>query len=174
MTTPELTPTGTTSSPPRTDTRTANNSEPTYSISKVANLYKIGASTLRKRLAAGDLPGAHKLPSRSGESWAIPPTALDAAGIVRKPAVAEEGRLVAVEVAPPAEALASFESVTGRLMTLYEAASRQLEAAESDRTNAREAAAVERTRAEMLAAELDKATKRIEELERRRGWFRRR
>lgn len=160
------------------------------SVSDVVANYKIGNSTLRKRLAAGELVGAYKVKTSTGEAWAIPITTLDAAGIVRK-----EIEDYAAELYDEAEryekpeppVFAELGDVLDRLTTLYEASTRQLQAAEGDRNKAlveaadakarlemleatveekRAEAERERARADALAAELAQAT-------RRRRWFRR-
>ena len=168
------------------------------SVSDVVANYKIGNSTLRKRLAAGELVGAYKVKAGTGEAWAIPITTLDAAGIVRKELedytaelYSEAEKAERYENAEPPAVLAVLESVVDRLTTLYEVSTRQLEAAQGDRNNALVEAADAKARLEMLEAaveekraEVERERARADDLAtelaavketagRRRGWFRR-
>jgi hypothetical protein len=168
------------------------------SVSDVVANYKIGNSTLRKRLAAGELVGAYKVKAGTGEAWAIPITTLDAAGIVRKELedyaadlYDEAERVERYENPEPPAVLAVLEGVVDRLTTLYEASTRQLEAAQGDRNKALVEAADAKARLEMLEAaveekraEVERERARADDLAtelaavkesagRRRGWFRR-
>jgi hypothetical protein len=166
------------------------------SVSDVVANYKIGNSTLRKRLAAGELVGAYKVKAGTGEAWAIPITTLDAAGIVRKEIEDYAAELLdeadRYELAPiPAAVDERLGDVLDRLTTLYEASTRQLEAAQGDRNNALVEAADAKARLEMLEAaveekraEVERERARADDLAtelaavkesagRRRGWFRR-
>ena len=170
------------------DPRSSAEAVPALSVSEVVERYQIGNSTLRKRLAAGELVGAYKVKAGTGEAWAIPITTLDSAGIVRKPAEADDiPTSSSSSTASPAESkpvLAVLEGVVDRLTTLYEASTRQLEAAQGDRTSAQVEAADARARVEMLEAEVERERSRAEALavelaearvaaSRKRGWFRR-
>lgn len=169
------------------------------SVSDVVANYKIGNSTLRKRLAAGELVGAYKVKAGTGDAWAIPITTLDAAGIVRKEIedytaelIDEAEKAERYELAPtPPPVEETLGDVLDRLTTLYEASTRQLEAAQGDRNNALVQAADAKARLEMLEAaveekraEVERERARADDLAtqlaaaketagRRRGWFRR-
>ncbi len=186
--------TTTTTSDPRSNA----GPELALSVADVVANYKIGNSTLRKRLAAGELVGAYKVKAGTGEAWAIPITTLDAAGIVRKEIedyaadlYDEAEKVERYENPEPPAALAVLESVVDRLTTLYEASTRQLEAAQGDRNKALVEAADAKARLEMLEAaveekraEVERERARADDLAtelaavketagRRRGWFRR-
>lgn len=165
------------------------------SVADVVANYKIGNSTLRKRLAAGELVGAYKVKAGTGEAWAIPITTLDAAGIVRKELEDYTAELYDEaernETPEPPAVLAVLEGVVDRLTTLYEVSTRQLEAAQGDRNKALVEAADAKARLEMLEAaveekraEVERERARADDLaselaavketaNRRRGWFRR-
>jgi len=165
------------------------------SVSDVVANYKIGNSTLRKRLAAGELVGAYKVKAGTGEAWAIPITTLDAAGIVRKELEDYTAELLdeaeRYENSEPPAVDERLGDVLDRLTTLYEASTRQLEAAQGDRNNALVEAADAKARLEMLEAaieekraEVERERTRADDLAtelaavketagRRRGWFRR-
>ena len=171
------------------DPRSSTDTVPALSVSEVVANYRIGNSTLRKRLAAGELVGAYKVKAGTGEAWAIPITTLDSAGIVRKPAEELTTDLLAEpdetpDAPEPTPVLAALEGVVDRLTTLYEASTRQLEAAQGDRNKAQVEAADARARLEMLEAEVERERARAEALtvelaqvreaaSRKRGWFRR-
>lgn len=180
------------------DARSHVGPELALSVSDVVANYKIGNSTLRKRLAAGELVGAYKVKAGTGEAWAIPITTLDAAGIVRKELedytaelYNEAEKAERYENPEPPAVLAVLEGVVDRLTTLYEASTRQLEAAQGDRNNALVEAADAKARLEMLEAaieekraEVERERARADDLAtelaavketagRRRGWFRR-
>jgi hypothetical protein len=183
--------TTTTTSDPRSNV----GPELALSVADVVANYKIGNSTLRKRLAAGELVGAYKVKAGTGEAWAIPITTLDAAGIVRKEIEDYAADLYdeaeRYETAEPPAVLAVLEGVVDRLTTLYEVSTRQLEAAQGDRNNALVEAADAKARLEMLEAaieekraEVERERSRADDLAtelaavkesagRRRGWFRR-
>jgi hypothetical protein len=183
--------TTTTTSDPRSNV----GPELALSVSDVVANYKIGNSTLRKRLAAGELVGAYKVKAGTGEAWAIPITTLDAAGIVRKELEDYTADLYdeaeRYENPEPPAVLAVLEGVVDRLTTLYEVSTRQLEAAQGDRNNALVEAADAKARLEMLEAaieekraEVERERARADDLatelaavketaNRRRGWFRR-
>jgi hypothetical protein len=184
--------TTTTTSDPRSNV----GPELALSVADVVANYKIGNSTLRKRLAAGELVGAYKVKAGTGEAWAIPITTLDAAGIVRKEIEDYTADLYdeadRYELAPiPPAVDERLGDVLDRLTTLYEASTRQLEAAQGDRNKALVEAADAKARLEMLEAaieekraEVERERSRADDLAtelaavkesagRRRGWFRR-
>ena len=49
----------------------------TLTISEAARRSGVSISTLRRRLAKGSIPGAHKAPGPDGEEWRIPVAALE-------------------------------------------------------------------------------------------------
>jgi len=49
----------------------------TLTISEAARRSGLSVSTLRRRLAKGSVPGAHKAPGPDGEEWRIPVATLD-------------------------------------------------------------------------------------------------
>jgi len=177
------------------DPRSHAGPELALSVSDVVANYKIGNSTLRKRLAAGELVGAYKVKAGTGEAWAIPITTLDAAGIVRKELEDYTAELLdeaeRYENSEPPAVDERLGDVLDRLTTLYEASTRQLEAAQGDRNNALVEAADAKARLEMLEAaieekraEVERERTRADDLAtelaavketagRRRGWFRR-
>jgi hypothetical protein len=179
------------------DPRSSTESVPALSVSEVVANYRIGNSTLRKRLAAGELVGAYKVKAGTGEAWAIPITTLDAAGIVRKPADEMTADLMAdpdeqapdltAAVVPDGKTMLDSETLVELVASLrgvLERDSRQLEAAQGDRNKAQVEAAEARARLEMLEAEVERERTRAEALavelaevraaaSRKRGWFRR-
>lgn len=200
----ELPAKGGTSSSERTDTRTPDGSGTTLTIGEAVERFQVSHVTLRRKIEANLVAGAHKVPGPKGEQWRLPVASLEALGYPLRtdttagelPAnnVATIGAEVDELVAQAAEAsvlrdeLEALRAEVKRdqadLRTLLAEklgeSQRALMAAESDRTDARAEAAAATTRAEMLAAELERERERLAtteaqlaEAQRRRGWFRR-
>jgi hypothetical protein len=200
----ELPAKGGTSSSERTDTRTPDGSGTTLTIGEAVERFQVSHVTLRRKIEANLVAGAHKVPGPKGEQWRLPVASLEALGYpLRTNANATEVAAsnvatIAAEVdelvAQAAEAsvlrdeLEALRAEVKRdqadLRTLLAEklgeSQRALMAAESDRTDARAEAAAATTRAEMLAAELERERERVTtteaqlaEAQRRRGWFRR-
>ena len=84
----------------------ADSSGTTVTISEAARRTGTSISTLRRRLAKGQVPGAHKAPGPDGEEWRIPVAALDSIESISKEkrARAEDDlvdELTALRAAPP-------------------------------------------------------------------------
>ena len=62
---------------------TATESPGTVSMAEAVELWQVSERTLRRRLGAGEIPGAHKVPTTKGEEWRIPADALDSLGYAR-------------------------------------------------------------------------------------------
>lgn len=126
-------------------------------LSEAATRYEVSVATLRRRLDDGAIPGAHKVPGPTGETWQIPAEVL-------------AGRYLERDTSPPPEpppppGASELLALVDRLATLLEGERAQLMAAESDRTNARAEAAAAMVRAEMLAADLERERARAVDLE---------
>lgn len=140
------------------------------SLDETVHAYGVSMSTLRRRLRAGEVPGAYKVPGPKGDEWRIPRGALEQLGY----------RIVADSEpepapAPLAPATGELERVVDALrsvMERFDASQRQLQAAEEDRG----AALREREQARVEAAELRGQIAQLEtELRHaRRRWWRRR
>jgi len=78
---------------------TTTESPGTVTMAEAVELWQVSERTLRRRLGAGEIPGAHKVPTSKGEEWRIPATALDSLGYDR--------------TAPPVEAPSGLPSDLG-------------------------------------------------------------
>lgn len=172
---------GETTPPPRErfDPREADDSGTTLNLTEASRTFDVSVATLRRRLDAGEISGAHKRPGPSGEEWRLPVAALDVLFDRRDTGEPEEPSRSTAAADPRTDALVdALRSLTERLdrtqaeLTAGEEARRQaLEEREAARVEAvRADAAVEaaRERAERLEAELERARERAEE-ERRRA-----
>ncbi|GEM_PF-1164381 len=76
----QLLPAGKTTPAPRTviDIRTPDGSGTLLTLGDAIETYDVSKTTLKRRLAQGRIPGAHKVPGPRGEEWRIPVVALDA------------------------------------------------------------------------------------------------
>jgi hypothetical protein len=124
--------------------------------------------TLRRRLAAGEVAGAYKVPGGKGEEWRIPADALDALGYER-----QTNRPAVPETPPPPPEPTPAERLAGQLADLLDRETKALESARDMYAEARADAARleaelaaskrdadrERERADQLAAELVEARK---------------
>lgn len=158
---------------PATRSSTVDLSGTLLTIAEAVERYDVSRATLRRRLDAGAVAGAHKVPGPKGETWAIPAASLVALGYVHR-----EPEDVDDDEPAPAVAPSELLAVVDRLTTLLEGERRQLMASESDRADARAAAAAADARAELLAAELEReraqaAELRAELAQARRRWWRR-
>ena len=147
----------------------------TVSMAEAITLWELSERTLRRRLAAGEVAGAHKAPSSKGEEWRIPADALDALGYKR---------VTAETVAPPAAAVET-EELLRELRADRQAwrdlatdTRKELAAAESSRVSALTEAARLEERLAAVERERDAALQRATEAEavlaapRRRRWGR--
>ena len=147
-----------------------------YTLAEAAEVWEVSHRTLRRRLAAGEVPGAYKLPGAKGESWRIPAAALGQLGYKRRNVEPP------APVAPPPPPLPTpAERIASQLGELLDAERKALASArdmyadakaEQARLEERLKAAKadtdrERARADALAVELDAARKP------RRRWGRR-
>jgi hypothetical protein len=154
--------------PERVNVREVDASGTAYGLEEAADRYGLSVSTLRRRLAAGEVQGAHKVPGPKGETWRIPGAALVALGY--EP----------VETRPVAAAVPSVD--VGRLVDVLEEAlanaNRQLEAGEDGRRRQAEERAETERRAHAAEIEAARMGERVAALERelaaaRRRWWRR-
>jgi hypothetical protein len=144
---------------------TATESPGTVSMAEAVELWQVSERTLRRRLGAGEIPGAHKVPTSKGEEWRIPADALDSLGYART--------APPVEVAPAlpdgldlGELLQELRADRQAWRDLAKESRLELTAAETDRVAAHTKAArleveleAEKARADALAVELAEARK---------------
>ena len=168
----ELPAAGDTSPPPW---RTSTTESPgTVSMAEALDLWQLSERTLRRRLVAGEVAGAHKVPSQKGEEWRIPADALDALGFARvsepEPATPSAP---AVEVEELLQELREDRQAWRDLATETR---KELTAAESSRVSALTEAARLEERLAAVERERDAAIARAAEAEaaltRRRRWGR--
>lgn len=183
----ELPAKGGTSSSERTDTRTPDGSGTTLTIGEAVERFQVSHVTLRRKIEANLVAGAHKVPGPKGEQWRLPVASLEALGYpLRTNAEAAQVALVAELVAPSPDEVHELVAQAAEASVLREElealraevkkdqadlrtllaeklgeSQRALMAAESDRTDARAEAAAASTRAEMLAAELERERERL-------------
>jgi hypothetical protein len=67
----------------RTKVREPDASGTLLSIKEATARYSVSDRTLRRRLDAGEIPGAHRVPSTKGELWQIPVASLESLGFKR-------------------------------------------------------------------------------------------
>lgn len=157
--------------PERVNVREVDASGTFYGLDEAADRYGLSVSTLRRRLAAGEVQGAHKVPGPKGETWRIPGAALVALGYE------------AVDAHPvPAASAAAAAVDVGRLVDVLEDAltnaNRQLEAGEDERRRQVEERTETERRAHAAEIEAARMGERVAALERelaaaRKRWWRR-
>jgi hypothetical protein len=156
--------------PERVNVREVDASGTSYGLDEAADRYGLSVSTLRRRLAAGEVQGAHKVPGPKGVTWRIPGAALAALGYET------------VDAHPVPAASASAVDV-GRLVDVLEDAlanaNRQLEAGEDERRRQVEERTETERRAHAAEIEAARMGERVAALERelaaaRKRWWRRR
>ena len=171
--------TGETSTNERTDTRHADASGTTLTVREAAERYDVSANTLRRLLAAGEIPGAYMKPSKAGDTWALPVASLVTMGYAERVAATAP----VVEAVAPTVDTSRLTDLAASLAAIVDRDRLALQAAEQDRTEARAEAADAKARLELTAAALVSAEARaatlaneLAELQAKRGrrWGRRR
>ena len=143
-------------------------------IDQIEERFDVSASTLRRKLRAGEVPGAHKVKTPAGDQWRLPIASVQMIWQERGTA----------DVSPPdtqATGTADLLALADKLVAILEGNRLQLMAAEENRADATARAAAAEARLELTTAELDRerakteqlATQLAEQQAKRRGWFRR-
>jgi hypothetical protein len=153
-------------------------------LTEAAEGWQVSVRTLRRRIAAGDLPGSVKLPSPAGDTWHVAPVELEALGIKRRggsehdtpgSALVAAGALVA-DLAAVVEAhrVALAQAEADHRAAAVEAAELRTRVAALDELRALEAGKLT-TERDAAAAERDRLAARVAELEARQGrrWWQR-
>ena len=178
----ELPAAGDTSPGERTDPRTPDTSGTLLTIAEAVERFDVSTVTLGRRLRRGEIPGASKRPSPKGDTWVIPAASLTLLGYAELTTEVDTppitGATVVTEIVSENKELLS---VVASLTAIIDREKLQLEAAQTDRTNAQARAAELGARLEMTTAELVRERERVEQLaaelaqaRQRRGLFRRR
>ena len=153
---------------------TTTESPGTVSMTEALDLWQLSERTLRRRLTAGEVAGAHKVPTSKGEEWRIPADALDALGYARTDAQADAAPAPAPVPSELLDLLRDLREDREAWRELAGETRKELTAAESSRVAALTTAArveerlaavererdAEKKRADALAAELDAARRR--------------
>lgn len=141
-------------------------------IAEAEQRWHVSARTLRRRIDAGDIPGARKLSLPAGETWHLPALEVDALGYPRRSLPGVE-----VERHGAPEVLAELAAVVERTQRMVEHANEQrLEAATQAATLAERVAQLEARLAETderLTAERDALAAELAEARKPRRWWRR-
>jgi len=149
-------------------------------LSQAAAGWDVSVRTLRRKIDAGALPGAVKLPTPAGDAWHVVPLELEGLGYRRRDELDDEppdddgGGSVALESTRAMvdnllalldrERSALSEAETGRRDAAVQAATAEAQLAAAKDAHLVELAHLQAER-DRLAAELDRATQR-------RRWFR--
>jgi hypothetical protein len=102
----------TTSKPERTRIAEADDSGTTLTIRQATERYAVSDRTLRRRVTAGEIAGAHRRPGPKGEEWQIPVAALESLGYKRLE--------TAPDTAPAAQPTSTADETTAALIDLIE------------------------------------------------------
>lgn len=151
-------------------------------LTEAAEGWAVSVRTLRRRIAAGDLPGARKLPSPAGDTWHVAPVELEALGIKRRGADHDTGSALVAAGALVADLAAALE--THREALAKAEADHRRAAVEAAELRTKVAAAAElreleraklTTERDAVAAERDRLAARVAELEaaKARRWWQR-
>jgi len=130
--------TGETSTPSRMDPRTPDASGTTLTIRQASERYAVSDRTLRRRVTAGEIAGAHRRPGPKGEEWQIPVAALESLGYKRLE--------TAPDTAPAPQPTAGDTDTTAVLLDLIEelrAERRQLTEGKQSEADKRQAVEIE-------------------------------
>lgn len=159
---------GTTPAGRRDDPPTAD----TVNITEAVKQWAVSERTLRRRLLAGEVPGAHKVAGTKGETWRIPKGALDGLMYARR------GDDKPAEAGTTADA--ALVDVIAQLQSIIERDQKALVAARTD--HAADAAQVARLeeRLRATAADVERERERADKLDaalaearKPRRWWRR-
>ena len=131
---------------------TTTESPGTVSMAEAVELWKVSERTLRRRLGAGEIPGAHKVPTAKGEEWRIPAAALGGLGYKRTdaPAPATPGLPDGLDLGA---VVGELRDAAQQWRELAATTRLELVGAEQDRLTAHTKAA--RLEAELVAAKAD-------------------
>lgn len=129
------------------------------SLAEAAVAFAVSPTTLRRKLKAGELAGAFKVPGVKGDEWRVPEGALIALGYQRQTDVEQPA-----SEQPDESALSQ---ALAQVLTRFDQTQNLLQAAEADRQDAQVKAAkleaqleAEQRRAADLEARLEAASKR--------------
>jgi hypothetical protein len=114
----ELMPSGETSTPERTDTRTPDGSGSALTIAETVERFAVAKGTLRRKLDAGLIPGAHKSPGPKGEQWLLPVASLIAMGYVDRGEPAPTAEQSPTDLAALEESNARAEALAAKVAEL--------------------------------------------------------
>jgi len=156
------------------DPKPGPNSE-SLTFSEAARLYNVSVTTLRRRRDAGELEGAHKVPTPSGDAWVVPIETLQNLGYVLRTEEEAEPSANQAALAELTEVVArqasQVEQVIQALTAVMQSSTNQLEAAQADRNQtmerairAEEQAREAKAQAERMEAELEAAKKQMAEM----------
>jgi hypothetical protein len=153
-------------------------------LAEAAQGWAVSVRTLRRRIAAGDLPGAAKLATPAGDTWHVAPVELEALGIKRRGGaattepgaalVAAQGMVDDLVALLEAHRQATADAEAAHLAAAVEAAELRTRVAALDELRELEAAKLT-TERDHVVAERDRLAARVAELEaaKRRRWWQR-
>lgn len=130
------------------------------SFANVARDFDVSVTTLRRRRDAGELDGAHKIPSPTGETWVVPLETILELGYQPREKESEPA-----DDQAGSDAMAFAREMAEFLSGLVENSQRQLEAAESDRKNHFERAVKAEAALETAKAETERLRQEAERLQ---------
>jgi excisionase family DNA binding protein len=103
---------------------------PGLTITEAASAFGVSVSTIRRRIAQGDIPGAVKVPGPKGSEYRIPPASLEALGYVyaaTREAVTVEASRAGLEVENLRRELSEAKATADRLRAERDAKAREVE-----------------------------------------------